>query len=62
MIFNKRVLVMQKKESINSASEASENVFEVTPSRISENASLECTTNITCIQSNAKSYISYSFI
>ena len=53
---------MQKKEGINPASGASENVFEVTPSRMSENVFLEYRTNITFIQSYTKSYILYSFI
>ena len=53
---------MQKKEGIKSASGASKIVFEVTPSRMSENAFLECKTNITFVQSYTKSYILYSFI
>ena len=40
---------MQKKEGIKPASGVSEKVFEVTPSGMSENAFLECRTNITCI-------------
>ena len=51
---------MQKKEGIKPAYGASEKVFEVTPSRMSENAILECRTNITFIQSYTKNYILYS--
>ena len=53
---------MEKKEGIEPVSGASENVFDVTPSRMSENAGLKCRTNNTFIESNTKSYISYSFI
>ena len=53
---------MQKKEGIKPASGTSEDVFEVRPSRMSENVFLECRTNITFIQSYTKSYIVYSFI
>ena len=45
---------MQKKEDIKSASGASEKVFEVTPSRTSEKAFLDCRTNIKIIQSYTK--------
>ena len=57
-----RALVMQKKEGIKPTSGASENVFEVTPSRITESVFLECGKNITFIQIYTKSYILYSFI
>ena len=53
---------MQKKEGIKPAGGASEKVFEVTPSRMSENGFEECRTNITFIQIYTKSYILYSFI
>ena len=53
---------MQKKEGIKPTSGGSEKVFEVTPSRMSENVFLECRTNIKSIQSYTKSYILYSFI
>ena len=43
---------MQRKEK--PISEVRENVFEVTPSRTSENVFLECRTNITFIQSYSK--------
>ena len=52
-----RAVVMQKKEGIKPASGANEQVFEVTPSRMSENAFLICRTNTTFIQSYTKSYI-----
>ena len=57
-----KTLVMAKKEGIKSESGASKKVFEVTPSRVSENAFFERRTNITLIQSYNKSYILYSFI
>ena len=44
---------MQKK-GIKLESRASEKVSEVTPSRMSENAFLECRENITCIQNYTK--------
>ena len=50
---------MQKKEGIKSASGASEKVFEVTPSRMSENVFLDSRTNITFSQSYTKIYILY---
>ena len=45
---------MQKKEGMKPASGANDKCFEVTPSRMSENAFLECRTNITLIQSYIK--------
>ena len=50
---------MQKQGGIKPARAARKKAFEVTPSRMSENAFLECITNITFIQSYTKSYILY---
>ena len=57
-----RAVVMQKKEGIKPTSGANEQVFEATPSRISENAFLICRTNTAFIQSYTKSYVIYSLI